>query len=134
MNEEAAVRQTLAEYYSSFSTLDANAAVDYFEEPSMLINPQGILAASTHSELAAAFTPVMEGLREQGYGGSELEVQRITPLGSAAYSVTGTAVRRKVDGSELQRVGISYILRKADESWAIAVMIMHGKDEPPVEQ
>lgn len=129
--EEAAITQTLVDYYRAFSTLDANSAVEYFHEPAMLMNRQGVFAAPTRPELAAVFTPVMEGLRNQRYGGSELSVQQITNLGSAASSVTGIAIRRKLDGSELERVDVTYVLHKTGNDWAIAVMIMHGKDEPP---
>jgi hypothetical protein len=43
---------------------------------------------------------------------------------------SGVAVRYRADGQELERVGVSYVLHKADEDrWAIAVAVVHDTDK-----
>ena len=43
---------------------------------------------------------------------------------------SGVAVRYRADGQELERVGVSYVLHKADEDrWAIAVTVVHDTDK-----
>ena len=43
--------------------------------------------------------------------------------------VSGVAVRYRADGQELERVGVSYVLRKADDDrWTIAVTVIHDTD------
>ena len=123
--DEAAVTRVLADYYSAFSTLEIQAILPYFHEPSMLIGPEGLLAAPTSAVLAAALTPAMDGLRARGYGRSELSVRSVKPLSATATLVTGVAVRYKLDGQELERVGVTYVLHKADARWKIAVLIIH---------
>jgi len=125
MNEEPAVIRVLTEYYATFSTLDVQAVLPYFHEPSLLITPQGVFAAPTYAVLTTAFTPAMEGLRDRGFGRSELSVQEVRSLSATATLVTGVAVRYKVGGQELERVGVTYVLHKADTRWKIAVLILH---------
>ena len=59
-DDQAKVLRVLNEYYSAFSTLKVEAVLPYFNEPSLLIGPQGAFAATTHTLLATAVTPAME--------------------------------------------------------------------------
>jgi oligoribonuclease NrnB/cAMP/cGMP phosphodiesterase (DHH superfamily) len=43
--------------------------------------------------------------------------------------VTGVAVRYTVDGQELDRAGVTYVLYNADGHWRIAVLIIHDPNE-----
>ena len=65
----------------------------------------------------------MEGLRARGYGRSELSIRQLNPLSSTAILATGVALRFKLDGQELERVGVTYVLHKTDMRWRIAVLI-----------
>jgi hypothetical protein len=114
MRDESAVLQVLADYYAAFGTLNVQAFLPYFHEPSLLIGPQGVFAAPTHAVLASAFSPAVEGLRARGFGRSELSVHEVKSLSATAALVTGVARRLKVDGNELERAGVTYVLHKAD--------------------
>jgi ketosteroid isomerase-like protein len=126
---EAAATQVLADYYSAFSTLEVRAILPYFHEPALFIGPQGVFAATTSAELTAAFKPAMEGLRAREFGRSELSVQHVKSLSATATLVTGLALRYKLDGQELERVGVTYVLHKAENRWKIAVLIIHDTHE-----
>ena len=71
------------------------------------------------------FTPVMQNLRARGYGRSELDQRKVKLLSAKSALASGIAVRYKSDGQELERVGITYILHKTDDSWKFAVMVLH---------
>jgi len=126
---EVAATQVLASYYSAFSTLEVRAILPYFHEPALLIGPQGVFAATTAAALMAAFRPAMEGLRAREFCRSELSVQHLRSLSATATLVTGVALRYKLDGQELERVGVTYVLHKTDAGWKIAVLIIHDPDE-----
>ena len=128
-SDEAAVTRVLADYYRAFSSLEVQAVLPYFHEPSLLIGPQGVFAAPSSVELAAAFAPAMEGLRAREYGRSELRVRYVKALSATAALVTGVALRYKLDGQELERVGVTYVLHQAEARWKIAVLIIHDADE-----
>lgn len=115
----------LIDYYATFSTLDLQMVLPYFHEPALLIGPQSVFAAPTHVELASAVGPTIEGLRAKGFGRSELEVHYVQSLSATAQLVSGIAHRFKVDGQELERVGVTYVLHNAASVWKIAVLIIH---------
>lgn len=129
IDDEAVVTRVLADYYSAFSTLEVQAVLPYFHEPCLMIGPQGVFAAPTRAVLSAAFTPAMENLRARGYGRSELSMRHVKSLSATATLATGVALRYKLDGQELERVGVTYLLQKADTGWKIAVLIIHDTDE-----
>jgi ketosteroid isomerase-like protein len=130
MDDEAAVTRVLTEYVSAFGTLDVQAILPYYHEPCLLVGPQGIAALPTRAAMVAAFTPVMEGLRERGYGRSELSMLHTKQLSATATLASGVAVRYRTDGQELERVGVSYLLHKAnDDRWTIAVTVVHDTDK-----
>jgi ketosteroid isomerase-like protein len=129
MINEAAVTQLLADYYSAFSTLDIQAILPYFHQPALLIAPAGVAAVPTSSALASIFAPVIEDLRTRGYGRSELSLQQVKLLSSTAASASGVARRYKADGQELERIGVTYLLHKAETGWKIAVVVLHDTDE-----
>jgi hypothetical protein len=90
---------------------------------------QGVFAATTCVALTAAFKPAMEGLRAREFGRSKLSVQHVKSLTATATLVTGLALRYKLDGQELERVGVTYVLHKAETRWKIAVLIIHDTHE-----
>jgi cytochrome b subunit of formate dehydrogenase len=51
-------------------------------------------------------------------------------LNATTMLVTGIAMRYKLDGQELERVGVTYVLHKADSGWKIAVLIGHDTETP----
>jgi hypothetical protein len=124
VNEDAALR-ILADYYTAFSTLDVQAILPYFNEPSLLISSRGVIAAPTVAVVAAAFKPTMEGLRNRDFSRSELSVGEIKSLSASTTLVTGVAIRYQRNGQELERVGITYVLHKVETGSKIVVIILH---------
>src|SRR5215471_1993058 len=98
-----AVNQVIVDYYRDFSTLNVQAILKYFNEPSLLVGPQGVMPISDHAALTAVFGPVMEGLRAKGYGRSEFELGYVKSLSSSITLIGGVAVRFKTDGQQLER-------------------------------
>ena len=128
-DDQAEVVRVLNGYYSAFSTLKLEAILPYFHEPSLLIGPQGPFAAATHTLLATALAPAIEGLRARGFGRTELSVRNLRSLSATATLVSGVAQRYKIDGQKLDQAGVTYVLYKAEAGWKIAVLILHDLDE-----
>jgi NTF2-like protein (DUF6841) len=125
-----AVNQVIADYYRDFSTLNVQAILKYFNEPSLLVGPQGVMPIPDRATLVSVFGPVMEGLRAKGYGRSELELGYVKPLSSSAALIGGVAVRYKTDGQQLERVGVTYVLHKTESGWKFATVILHDANPP----
>jgi len=132
MNDQPAVIRTVLDYYAAFNTFELQAILPYFHEPSLLMGPQGAFAAPTHDVLAPLLRAAIDSLRARGFGRSELSVRRGESLSARAHLVTGVAIRYTVDGRELERVGVTYVLHIADSGWRIAVLITHDPHEAPL--
>jgi hypothetical protein len=51
-------------------------------------------------------------------------------LSATTALASGVVVRYRADGQELERVGVSYLLHKADDDrWTIAVTVIHDTDK-----
>ncbi len=93
---EIAVKQILEDYYRAFSTLDIGAILPYFHEPALFIGPSGVFPVPTSAVLTSVLGSTIEDLRAKGYGRSELE-----------------------------QVGVTYLLHKTETGWKIAVLVLH---------
>ncbi|MBV8214497.1 MAG: hypothetical protein JOZ08_14885 [Verrucomicrobia bacterium] len=125
-----AVNQVIADYYRDFSTLNVRTILPYFNEPSLLVGPQGVIPIPNHAALVFVFGPVMEGLRGKGYGRSEFELDYAKSLSSSAALIAGVAVRHDTAGQQLERVGITYVLHKTESGWKFVTVILHDPNPP----
>jgi ketosteroid isomerase-like protein len=128
-DDNAAVTRVLTDYYGAFSTLDAQAILRYFHEPSQLVSPAGVVPTPTRAAVAAAFQPVMEGLRSRSFGKSELINLHLKRLGVNTVIAGGVAVRRKTDGQELERAGVVYLLQRTNAGWQFATVAIHDAED-----
>ena len=129
VTDETEVTLFLTNYYRDFSSLELQSILPYFHEPCLIIGPQGVFAAPTRPVLATALSPVIESLRGRGYGRSELSIRQLKSLSPTTAFITGVALRFKVDGQALERVGVTYLLQKAAQHWKIAVLVTHDTNE-----
>ena len=105
------------------------AILPYFHQPSLLIGLPGVPAAPTSAVLTSIFAPVIEDLRARGYGRSELSLHQVKLLSATAALANGVARRYKIDGQELESIGVTYLLHRSDTGWKIAVVVLHDRDE-----
>jgi ketosteroid isomerase-like protein len=127
-DDEAVVTRVLTDYYRAFSTLDVQAILPYFHEPSFIVIPQGVAAMPTHAALVAWMAPSMEAFRARGYARSELTMLHVKRLSAGTALAAGVAVRYKTDGQVLDQAGVIYLLQKVDGSWKIVVIVVHDAD------
>lgn len=128
-SDQTAATLFLEDYYRAFSTLDVRAILPYFHEPCLIISPQGVFSAPTGAAVAAAIKPVMEDLRDKGFGRTELSLRQLKFLSPSTMLASGVAVRFRTGGQELNRAGVTYALTKSDSGWKIAVLITHDANE-----
>ena len=129
MTNEETVTKVLSDYYAAFSTLNIQAVLPYFHEPALLLGPLGVIPPATPAALVPIFSPAMENLRHQQYGRSELKPQQLKLLSATSALAMGVAIRLQTDGQELERVGVTYLLHKAESGWKFAVVVLHDADE-----
>jgi len=128
MNQEIAVTEILAEYYRAFSTLEIQSILPYFNEPALFIGAPGVFPVPDHAALTTIINALIEDLRGKGYTRSQFDLREFKPMGLTSALASGVALRYRADGRELERIGISYLLHKTDNTWKIAVMVLHGPE------
>ena len=116
----------LNRYYQAFSTLNVDAVLPFYHEPSMFIGAQGANAVSTRAALGAmVFTPMMKDLSSRGFHRSEFSLRHGQRLSDTMAVLIGIAIRYKADCSELERLGITYIVGKQNTDWEITVLVAY---------
>jgi hypothetical protein len=128
MTDEAAISQLLADYYSAFSTLDAEAVLPYFHTPGLFIGPAGTFGVPSTEVLSPMMGAIMDDLRARGYARSELSLHQIKMLSSTAACAGGTVTRYKTDGLELEHAGLTYLFYRSSGGWRITAILLHDPD------
>ena len=94
-----------------------------------LVSPAGVVPTPTRAAVAGVFQPVMEALRARGFARSELINLHLKRLSATTVIAGGVAVRRKIDGQELERAGVVYLLHKTNAGWQFATVVIHDADD-----
>jgi len=126
--EEEAITQTINNYFKTFQGLDSHATLPYFHVPCMFIPPQGVRVMATTSDVEALLTQIMEGLKARSYARSALMDLHVKQMSGNTALVSVSRVRYATDGRELERLGETYTLRKAEGGWKIAVAMIHDPE------
>ena len=120
--------EAFRQYAAVFERLDPSAVVPYFNQPAMLISPQGMVSLATATDVEQFFGRLMTDLRAQAYAKSEFP--RLTDhfLSPDLAIVSGIGVWRKTTGEELRRFGLTYTLCRKPQSWKIVLAVIHDPE------
>ena len=125
---EQEVDQLFIDYFRDFSNLDLKAIVSYFHLPCVFIVPHDVLVFSTSAEVEAFWAPRFADMKTSDFDHTERREASIQALNDHTAMVSGLAVRFKKDGSELERRGAAFAVRKTDDGWKIVTVIHHSPD------
>ena len=100
--------------------------LDRYAVPLLLTTDEGAFTLSTRDELAAVIQGQVDGLRAQRYRSTALVSAEVTELNGTSACYRGAFVRHDVDGAELGRVAVTYLLVDGAAGAQIAVLASHG--------
>jgi arsenate reductase len=124
-DETDAIRRTYTEYFQVFQTLRPEAVASFYHVPCMALSPQGVAVMTTSEEVRAFFRTMRTGLQARQYARSERGELRVKPLSAQTALVSTHVVRYAAGGEELEQFGATYLFRKTDAGWKIAVITIH---------
>jgi len=127
-NLKQEVDQLFTNYFDDFSSLDLKAIVSYFHNPCTFIVPQEVFVFSSASEIEGFWGPRFDDLKTQGFGHTERAEVNIKVLNDNTALASGKAIRYSKDGTELERRGATFALRKTVDGWKIVTLIHHSPD------
>jgi ketosteroid isomerase-like protein len=123
--EKTVVDHAFRDYNDAFVRGDLSAIGQHYSAPFVFISSEGVKVLPTMSEIEAFYGGVLRDLRERGYSHSTRSELHVKLLDQTIALVSAVFVRHKTDGSELETIGVTYVVRKTEGEWKIAVLTRH---------
>jgi hypothetical protein len=127
-DDTAAIHQVVQGYYDAFAN-DSPAAAQFFGEPTLIVLPKEVITLTNRADIGAYISRVLAGLKAGGYSTTKLSEPRIKMLNRTTALYGAIAIRMKTDDTELQRVGVTYLLHKDPGGWRIHELIVTDVDK-----
>ncbi|MFY9587433.1 MAG: hypothetical protein WAT66_08265 [Actinomycetota bacterium] len=120
-----AAEAALRGYADSLAHGDLDRALTLINLPVMYVTPQGVAVLPDADIARVSLSLGVEQMRADGYDHTEFVGLTSRPLSPDLVAFTGTLVRVRADGEELNRVGFTYTLRQAEDGWKLVCGIIH---------
>ena len=126
--ETAAIHQVVQGYYDAFAN-DSPTAAQFFGEPTLIVLPKEVITLTNRADIGAYISRVLAGLKAGGYSTTNISEPRIKMLNRTTALYGAIAIRMKTDDTELQRIGVTYLLHKDSDGWKIHELIVTDVDK-----
>jgi hypothetical protein len=120
-----AILQTLHSYQQGFSGSRPDIAQNAYHKPCSFVDEQEVVLLNTKLEIEKFLKSVIDGLKSRGWHHSQWKEIYIHPMDCQRAMVSTLAVRYKTGGTELERIGGTYVFRKTTAGWKIAMALSH---------
>ena len=125
---QADVAATLDSYEDAWSAHDPRAIASFYYEPAMRVSPAGPVVRQTRKDQETFFSGFLPGLIQRGFEQGKWEELNVHLLDSATAVASGIVIRLRKDGTVLERVALSYGLRKTPQGWRIFLSDTHAPE------
>lgn len=123
-----AIQAVVSGYFDALAK-GAKPAAAFYGEPALISLQDQMMALVTRPDIEAFVEKLLSGLAAIDYSHSVMSDPRVKLLSDTAALFSVIAVRVKRDGSELQKAGFTYLLRKGDEDWKIHALMATDPDK-----
>jgi ketosteroid isomerase-like protein len=117
-------------YTKAFHALDARAVAQHFHEPAFFITPKDVLALPTRTAVEQTYARVMADMPPD-YVRTEFSPLSGHRLSDDLAMVSGGGVWKNAANDDLMAFGMTYTLRRTDNTWRIVVVAIHAPDGGP---
>jgi ketosteroid isomerase-like protein len=124
-SEKAEVDRTFRSYSDAFSRGDLSAIVKYCSNPLVIVSQKEVRVLPTAADVETFYGTVRQDLRERGYSYSKVLEVHVRLLGTGVALLSYVVTRYKTDDSELATFGGTYLFRKTEGVWKLAVITVH---------
>ena len=126
--EEVALKNVLEAYEQAWSQHDAIAIASFYHEPAMRIGRGGPVVRPTRADQEAFFSHFVPELVQRGFDHSEFEELNVHLLDADTAIASGILLRYRKDGSLMERIAVTYGLRKGEQGWKIFLSDTHSPE------
>jgi hypothetical protein len=124
-SDEDSIRRMFNAYVEAFQALEPRSVAIYLDAPFMFIGPQGVRVLRDFAEIESFLAGIMAQLRAQDYARSTIADIRVNRMSASNALVSVRRARYRTDGSELEKLGETYTLRKVEGNWRIVAAMVH---------
>ena len=118
----------LDSYVASFAGTRAEAVAFFFHVPMTTIFDTGVVALARGSDVVRYVQSIQSKLAEMDYAYSDWTKFRIKELSPGLVIASTAAARYDGNGGLIAETGSTYVLRRAEDGWKIAIFISHDPD------
>ncbi len=125
------VALALRNYHNVFSNASPSTMADQiYGVPLVSVSATGETTTwRTRAEVIAMLSSLTTNLREQGWVRSAMPNPQICVFGRDAGIAVGEFVRYREDGSEISRIGMSYVFEKRDGEWKMTAFVAQAEGQ-----
>jgi hypothetical protein len=128
INEEDAIHKIISDYYDAVPRSSAAAAA-FYGEPTVIVLANEVIVYSKRADMEARLANGLARLKPLGYAYSKVIDPRVKLLNSSTAIYSTVAARYKADGTEIERAGFTYLLRKDSSGWKIHELVATDLDK-----
>lgn len=126
--DQADIEATLQGYENSWSAHDPRAMASFYYEPAIRVSAAGPVVRQTKKDQETFFSGFLPSLIQRGFDKGKWEELNIHLLDSETAIASGIVIRTRKDGSVLERVAVSYGLRKTPLGWKLFLSDTHAPE------
>jgi hypothetical protein len=127
-SEKEAIHKAVSGYYDA-AARSATEAATFYGEPTLLVLPNQVTVLSKRADVEDFLAKLLASLKAQGYSYTKVVDPHVKLLNATTAIYSTVAVRFKADGTEMQRAGFTYLLRKNNADWKIHELIATDIDK-----
>lgn len=123
------IRGVLEAYHEAFDAGTPRDLLPLVHRPCTVVTRWGAYVLADRQEIASAFTSVQRDLQARGCQRTERRDVRVQLLDDRLARARVLAVRFDGEDREMERAGSTYVLRRTQTGWRIAVLVEHAVGE-----
>jgi uncharacterized NTF2-like protein DUF6841 len=125
------VGRWFGEYLDAFAACgrgerDTASLLAYYGVPLLVTTDDGLFALTTDDQVVAVVRQQVDGMRAASYDRSEILDSEVSVLNSASALYRGTFSRQRSDGSEINRLTMTYLVTDGPAGRRISAFAVHG--------
>jgi hypothetical protein len=126
--EHAALIALFDDLATRFGVLDLEDLQACYEFPCTLITPQAVTIVRDRTDFEGVFAPVAARLRADGFARSAFTRFAAHKLSDNIALASMHWTRLRHDGTEIERLGATYTVRRTAGHWRIVSLIAHAPE------
>jgi hypothetical protein len=131
--EDKAVRRWFGDYLDAFAACgrgerEADALLAHYGVPLLLATDDGFIALTGDDQVVAAAQQQIDGMRAADYDHSDVLTSDVTVLNATSALYRGAFSRRRADGTEINRLTVTYLVTDGSAGRRISALALHSPD------